>query len=122
MPEDAIRVELPEDIASALIDDGVAVIPYRTRGPGAGQVLGFVVNGVNTGASVVTLLITADALKKLAARLWARARGHDQPWCTISITTPDGERRIGISRNDASAEDKILDFVIATVPARPSDQ
>jgi hypothetical protein len=117
MPEDYLRVSLPGSVADVLIEDGLAVTPYRTRGPSTTQALEFVVNGINTGASVVTLVITANALKKLAARLWALARRADRPLCTISITTSDGTRQIDIAKGDTSAEDKILDFVIAALPS-----
>jgi hypothetical protein len=60
-----LRISLPDELAIALIDDGIAIRPYRTRA-GTPDAITLMIDGVNTAASLVTLAATAAACRRLA--------------------------------------------------------
>lgn len=110
---------MPVDLADALVDDGIARRPFVTRGPGADELIRMVIDDVNTGASVVTLVIAADALRKFAGRLWARLRRSEVDVVTVTVKAPGmlEPRELKVQRDDDAGEDKILDFLIEVLPA-----
>jgi hypothetical protein len=114
-----VRISLPEEIAIALIDDGTAVRPYRTRGASPHDVITLLIDGVNTAASIVTLAATAAACRRLASRIATRMHhGKDSPM-TVTITGPNWPkpRHLEVSSSGSAAEDEILDFLIAALSA-----
>lgn len=115
----AVRISMAADLADGLVADGIAVRPFPTRGAPGGDLLGMVIDGVNTGAAVVTLVTAEETLRKLAGRVWARLRHGQEDLVTMAITVP-GEvkpRQLKIHRDDAAATDKILDFLIEALPS-----
>jgi hypothetical protein len=115
----AVRISVPADLADTLVGDRIAVRPFTTRGTGAGEVIQMVIDDVNTGASVVTLLMAADAVRKFAERLWARLRQSKEDVVTVSVMAPGmaAPRELKVRRDDATGTDKVLDFLIEVLPA-----
>lgn len=114
----AVRISLPSEMADALVDDAVAIRPFTLRG-NAGDVWQLLVNGVNTGASTVTLIVATNTLRKLAQRIWERLGDDDsKEEIIVSLTLPGEEhpKALKIQRDDAAAQDKILDFLAGTLP------
>jgi hypothetical protein len=64
-----IRVGLPAPIADALVASGEAVRSFTTRGSAAIEILNFTIEGINTGAAIVTLVGGAELYRKLARQL-----------------------------------------------------
>jgi hypothetical protein len=114
----AVRISMPVDLADALVDDRVARRPFTTRGPGADELIRMVIDDVNTGASVVTLVMATDAVGKFAGRLWARLRRSQEDVVTVTVTAPGlpEPRELKVRRDDDAGEDKILDFLIEVLP------
>ena len=77
------------------------------------------IDDVNTAASVVTLAMASDAVRKFAARLWARVRKSEEEITTVTIAVPGkaAPRELKVRRDDAAGADKILDFLIEVLPA-----
>jgi hypothetical protein len=115
----AVRILMPADLADTLVDDQIAVRPFTTRGTGAGELIRVVIDDVNTGASVVTLFMAADALGKFAERLWARLRRGKEDVVTVTVLLPGTAtpRELKIRRDDDAGTDKVLDFLIEVLPA-----
>jgi hypothetical protein len=115
----AVRISMPADLADTLVDDRIARRPFTTRGPGTDELIRMVIDDVNTGASVVTLVVAADAVRKIAGRLWARLRQSQEDVVTVTVTAPDmpEPRELRVRRDDQAGEDKILDFLIEVLPA-----
>jgi hypothetical protein len=115
----AVRISMPADLADTLVDDRIARRPFTTRGPGTDVLIRMVIDDVNTGASVVTLVVAADAVRKFAGRLWARLRQSQEDIVTVTVTAPDmpEPRELRVRRDDRAGEDKILDFLIEVLPA-----
>jgi hypothetical protein len=113
----AVRISMPADLADALVDDRVAVRPFATRGT-ADELFHLVIDDVNTGASVVTVIMAAAAVRKFAGRTWERLRKSGTEIVTITVTAPgtDEPRELKIRADDADGEDKVLDFMIAVLP------
>jgi hypothetical protein len=90
---EAVRVSLPADVAQVLLDEHVAVRPVVTRGGGLGEVISLVVEGVNTGANVVTLVTASAAMVRLARALRERlGRGVEgERSVRVRISGPQGE-------------------------------
>jgi hypothetical protein len=113
------RVLLPGDLADALVDDGIAVRPYETRGV-AEDVIRVAIDDVNTASSVVTVVVAADAVRKFAARLWGRLRksGDDIVTVTVSVPGVAGPFELKVRRDDTEGQDKVLDFLIKVFPVK----
>jgi hypothetical protein len=90
---EAVRVSLPADVAQVLLDEHVAVRPVVTRGGGLGEVISLVVEGVNTGANVVTLVTASAAMVRLARALRERLGRVDEGdrSVRVRISGPRGE-------------------------------
>jgi hypothetical protein len=75
---DTLLLNVPAEVAESLTADGSAVRTLSTRGP-SGDVIHILVNGVNTGASLITVGAAAGALYKVSTRLAGilRRRRHD---------------------------------------------
>lgn len=113
------RVLLPADLADALVDDRVAVRPYETRGV-ADELIWVAIDDVNTGASVVTVVVAADAVRKFAARLWARLRKSEDDLVTVTVSVPGAAApyELRVRRDDVAGQDKVLDFLIRVFPVK----
>jgi len=111
------RVLLPADLADALIDDGVAVRPYETRGV-ADELIRVAIDDVNTAANVVTVVVAVGAMRKLAARLWARLRKSQDDLVTVTVSVPGAAApyELKVRRGDEAGQDKVLDFLIRVFP------
>ena len=116
---DFARVLLPEDLADALVDDRVAVRPYETRGV-TDELIRVAIDDVNTAASVVTVVVAADAVRKFAARLWARLRKSEDDLVTVTVSVPGAAApyELKVRRDDAAGQDKVLDFLIKVFPIK----
>jgi hypothetical protein len=115
----AVRISMAADLADALVADGIAVRPFLTRGAPGGDLVSMVIDGVNTGAAIVTLLTAEETLRKVAGRVWARLRHRQEDVVTLTITVP-GEAKphqLKIHRDDTAATDKILDFLVEALPS-----
>jgi hypothetical protein len=80
--------EMAADLADALVADGIAVRPFLTRGAPRGDLVSMVIDGVNTGAAIVTFVTAREALRKFAERVCARLRHSDKELVTVTITVP----------------------------------
>ncbi len=108
--EQAVRIEVPDEIAAELLADGTAVRPLSTRGGGLGEVLRFVIDGVNTGSSVVTVATASVMLHKVGQRFAAHIRNSKTDGVTtVVVTGPRGERTLMVA-SDAAMEDVAEDF------------
>lgn len=113
-----VRMSMPADLADSLINQQVAVRPPKTRGP-ADDLVQMVIDGVNTGASVVTVVMAAAAMRKFAERLWERMRRSEKDVVTVTITVgTNAPRELKVQTDDAAGTDKVLDFLIDALPAR----
>jgi hypothetical protein len=113
MDVNEVRLSLPADVADALVADEIAFRPIVTRGPGTGQVVQLIVDGVNTGAAVVTLAVAASSLRKLAERLWEKFRHADENIImTIILPGAPAPRILKIKPGETDSQDRILDFII----------
>jgi hypothetical protein len=112
-----MRILLPVDVAQGLVDDQAGVRPYEIRGIGD-ELLRIAVDDVNAAASVVTVFMAAGAVRKLAARLWARMRKGEGELVTITVSVPGVPEpyELKVRRDDEGGQDKILDFLIRTFP------
>lgn len=113
----AVRISMPADLADVLVDDRIAVRPFGTRGP-ADELIHMAIDGVNTGASVVTVVVAADAMRKFAGRIWQRLRRGREEIVTITVMLPgtDAPRELKVRADDADGADKVLDFLIDVLP------
>jgi hypothetical protein len=84
-----IRVSLPTPIADALVESGDAVRPFTTRGPGAIEILNFAIEGINTGAAIVTLVGGVELYRKIARQLRELAAGR-----AVVLETTEGETQV----------------------------
>jgi hypothetical protein len=111
------RFLLPADVAQGLVDDKAAVRPYEIRGIGD-ELIRVAVDDVNAAASVVTVLMAADAVRKFAARLWARLRKGEDDLVTVTISVPGAAEpyELKVRRDDEAGQDKVLDFLIKVFP------
>lgn len=111
------RVLLPADLAEALVDDGIAVRPYETRGL-ADDLIRVAIDDVNTASSVVTVVVAAAAVRKFAARLWGRLRKGGDDIVTVTVSVPGAAEpfELKVRRDDAEGQDKVLDFLIKVFP------
>jgi hypothetical protein len=114
----AVRVELPTDLAETLLADEDAVPPFfDTRNAGAADIVTILLDGVNTGAEVVTLIVTVNACRKIAKRYWRKIRESGQRQVTIQIIRKDGTDReeIKVGVDDVGAEDRLLEFLVQSL-------
>lgn len=113
----SVRVLLPADVAQGLVDDHAAVRPYEIRGIGD-ELIRVAVDDVNAAASVVTVFMAAAAVRKFAARLWARLRKGDDELVTVTISVPGAAEpyELKVRRDDEAGQDKVLDFLIKAFP------
>jgi hypothetical protein len=111
------RVLLPADVAQGLVDDRAAVRPYEIRGIGD-ELIRVAVDDVNAAASVVTVFVAAGAVRKFAARLWARLRKGEDEVVTVTISVPGAAEpyELKVRRDDEAGQDKVLDFLIKLFP------
>jgi hypothetical protein len=77
-----IRVMVPSEVADEMVADGDAVRPFATRSPAMEEILHFAIEGTTAAAAIVTL-VEAEASKKLAKLLVARAGNSN-----INVTGP----------------------------------
>lgn len=114
---DFARALLPADLAEALVSDRVAVRPYETRSAGD-ELIRLAVSDVDTAASVVTVVVAADAVRKFAVRLWARLRRSKDEVVTVTISVPGMAEpyELKVRRDDPAGQDKVLDFLIRVFP------
>jgi hypothetical protein len=89
----AVRVMLPEDVADELVDEGIAVPAFATRGELTGEVLRIVIDSVNTGASLVTIVTAPSVVMGLAKRVRQRLDRNKRN-VRISVTGPGGSRNL----------------------------
>jgi hypothetical protein len=100
----AWRISVPDELAETLVVEGVAVRPLLTRGGAVSEVIHFLVDGVNTGASVVTVGVATGGLYKLSQRL-ARFLHRDAGAPTrVTFRGPHGERTVPIDRSRTEPE------------------
>jgi hypothetical protein len=113
-----VRISLPSDLAAELVNDCVAVHPYETRGI-ADEVIHMVIDGINVTASVVTVAMAADAVRKFATRLWVRSRKSEEDVMRVTVMVPGdaAPHELEVKRDDDSGADKILDLLIEVLPA-----
>jgi hypothetical protein len=116
-PLNSARVLLPADVAQGLVDDRAAVRPYEIRGIGD-ELIRVAVDDVNAAASVVTVFVAAGAVRKFAARLWARLRKGEDEVVTVTISVPGAAEpyELKVRRDDEAGQDKVLDFLIKLFP------
>ena len=106
-----VRVSLPEQVASELIDDGFAVPPVDLRNSAAFEIAGYVVDGINTAQATVTLIMTGVALRKLAQRTLARVR-RAKDAVTIDLTVRGEKFRFEEASSSEDLEDRLLAFLV----------
>jgi len=93
----AYRIEVPSELAEELVADGTAVRPLSTRGGGLGEIVRLIVDGVNTGASVVTVAAASAATYRVSQRLAAHlGRQRKGQTITVVLRGPGGERTVTI--------------------------
>lgn len=80
-----MRVSLPSDLASELVEARLAVPARSTRG--VGDVLEVLVAGVNTGVGVVTIVTAPEVVRQLAERLRRAVRGRGGRPATITVVS-----------------------------------
>ena len=111
----AVRISMPTDLAETMTGEGIARRSFQTRGAGTDALFSLVIDGVNTGAAVVTLVMARETLVKFADRLWAWFRRSEEDVLTVTIAAPGLREQVKVHRDDRAAVDKILDLLIAAL-------
>jgi hypothetical protein len=119
MTDIAQRVELPADLAEEVLDSGDAVEPFKHRSGGVAHAMQLVLDGVNTGADVVTLIVTAASCTRLAQALLRRRRNGGRP-DRLDLRIVDGEvvQTLEINFDDPDAEARAAEFLLRALAAR----
>jgi hypothetical protein len=114
MPEH-LRILVPDVIADELVEDGIAVRPLGTRGPGMAESLSIAVDVINAGSALVSIGLAAAACRRLAETS-LRRRGADEPdELTISITVGGESQSLSLDRTEPGAVDAAFDFFVAAL-------
>jgi hypothetical protein len=105
---DVLVVELPDDLADELIDDGFEeFIVFRGPAEYADAVLTVVSAGLAAGANAATIIVARDAITQFVAamRAWVRRKAASRP--AAELTLDISARHVGTEtrlRLEASAE------------------
>jgi len=102
----------PESLARDLIDGGVAAPARSPRGL-AGDLFRLAVDGIETGASIVTVVTAPEILRQVVTRARRMLTTGDAGPIRITIEGPSGRRTLELDReaSDHSAADQLAAFV-----------
>lgn len=103
-------VHVPADWGEDLLAEGVGVRAHPTRGPGVNEFVTLVVQGADTTASFVSIIVAGHAVARFARALIARMRRTEKT--TVSITVESEGRRTRSCTVDLS-DDAAVDVLIA---------
>jgi hypothetical protein len=109
----AIRLELPRDVADELVAERAAVRPLVTRGSGVSDVVQFLLDGVNTGSSVVTVAVAGGGLYTVARRLLDRMERKSGGVVIVVLRGRGGSEELEIPP-DAS-EEEMAALIVAAI-------
>ena len=114
-----LRILLPSDLASEAVDEGIGERDVRVRG--VSEIVRLIVEGVNTGASVVTVLVAVHSINKLVASILFRCKGEQ-----VRLSSSDRLGRetasIVVQANDPRAADRISEFLFEHMPTQAPSQ
>ncbi|WP_404387336.1 hypothetical protein [Humibacillus xanthopallidus] len=115
-------MKLPIELAEEIVAEGVAEELIPLRGPLTDGTLGIVVEGINAASAAVSVGLGVAAIRRFSRSVIGRLRARGQPGrIELRMPSTNGERRLTLSVDDPHVEDKILDFIIESLPASPPD-
>jgi len=110
---------LPYEVADELLADGVAERPVITRGDTLNHIIGIIVDGIDSGAALITLGAAGMAAKCLAASLIARIKKQDQLTVRIRFVSGGKTHEHLIELDDPDAEARLLEAIIKVLEESP---
>ena len=108
-----VRISLPNEISSELIDAKLAVKPIITRGPTWGEAFLLTVDCINTGSAVVSIAVAIGACRRIAATIIRRRHPADPDLLTIKLSRGGSTKSLTVDRTAPAAQDEVLDFLLA---------
>jgi hypothetical protein len=108
----SFKIKLPMEVADDLVTANVAARPRTTRGASLVDIVQVLVDGINVGASVVTVAVAASSLRKAGRRLtqWLRSRRPDQ-LVRLKIESSAGEHTLDLDLS--RSEEDVVEEVVA---------
>ncbi|WP_369256955.1 hypothetical protein [Geodermatophilus amargosae] len=107
-------IRLPEEIADQLIDEGGAEPVFGARNSVI-DVISIVVESINTGSALVSIVAGGAACRRIARALMRRQEQDGSDDLVISA----GGRTLRVKLSDPAAEDEVSEFLLDLLPPQP---
>jgi len=114
---DRIFLELPVDLANELITDGDARGPLVRR-RGASEILSLVINSINTGSALVSVVAGVAAAKRVARAIARKADAESKGRAVITVTTDGRTHSHTYDAQADGAEKELEEFMRAHLGGR----